>query len=88
MTTIANYYRQLQESMKESQVKEETPRNVKSKLIHAFGDKLSFFQKSSKTGKTVYYDIDYREKVFFFFLTRRKLKKLGSLLKVKLKNFP
>ena len=65
MITIANYYRQLQESIK-LQVKGSTPRNIKSRLIHAFEDKLSFFQKSSRTGEIVFYDIDYREKVFIF----------------------
>ena len=65
MITIANYYRQLQESIK-LQVKGGTPRNIKSRLIHAFEDKLSFFQKSSRTGEIVFYDIDYREKVFIF----------------------
>ena len=82
MTTIANYYKQLQESMK-LQVKRDTPCNIKTRLIHACGDKLSFFQKSSRTCGIVCYDIDYDEKV-----SRRKLKNLGSLLKVQLKNSP
>ena len=67
------------------QVKGDTPRNIKSRLIHAFGEKLSFFRKSSRAGEIVYYDMDYREKMF---LSRRKLRKLGSLLKAKLKNSP
>ena len=46
MTTIADYYRQLQKSMK-LQVKGDTTRNVKERLVHEFGEKLSFFQKSS-----------------------------------------
>ena len=59
-------------------VKGDTPRNIKTRLIHAY-------DKSSRVGKIVYYDMDYREKVF---LSRRKLRKLGSLLKAKLKNSP
>ena len=83
ITTTANYYKQLQESMK-LHVKGDTPRNIKTRLIHAY-DKSSFFHKSSRVGEIVYYDMDYREKVF---LSRRKLRKLGSLLKAKLKNSP
>ena len=79
MTTIANYYRQLQESMK-LQVKRDTPRNIESRLIHVFRDKLSFFQKSSRTGEIVYYDIDYSEKVFIF--GEEKIKEVGKLIKL------
>ena len=85
MTTIAHCYRQLQESIK-LQVKEDTPGNIKGRLIHASGDKLSSFKKSSRVGEIVYYEMDYCEKVLF--LARRKLKKLGKLLKAKLKNSP
>ena len=46
------------------QMKRETSRNIR--LIHAFGDKLLFFQKSSRAGEIVYYDMDYQEKVFVF----------------------
>ena len=65
MSTIADYYRQLQKSMK-LQVKGDTTRNVKERLVHEFGKKLSFFQKSSRTGEIVYSGTDYREKVFVF----------------------
>ena len=63
MTTIAKYYRHFQEWMT-PQMKRDTSRNIR--LIHAFGDKLLFFQKSSRAGEIVYYDMDYQEKVFVF----------------------
>ena len=85
MTTIANYYRQLQESMK-LRVKGDSPRNIKSRLIHAFGDKLSFFQTSSRAGEIVYYDMDYREKVFAF--GEEKIKEVGKLIKSKIEELP
>ena len=85
MTTIANYYRQLQESVK-LQVKGDTPRNIKSRLIHAFGDKLSFFQKSSRASEIVYYDMDYREKVFVF--GEDKIKEVRKLIKSKIEELP
>ena len=85
MTTIANYYRQLQESMK-LQVKGDTPRNVKSRLIHVLGEKLSFFQKSSRGGEIVYYDMDYREKMFVF--GEEKIKEVGKLIKSKIEELP
>ena len=43
-----------------------------------------FFQKSSRAAEIGYYDMDYREKVLVF--GEEKIKKLGSLLKAKLKN--
>ena len=84
-TTIANYYRQLLESMK-LQVKGDTPQNIKSRLIHDFGDRSSFFQKSSRTSKIVYYDIDYHEKVFIF--GEGKIKEVGKLIKSKIEELP
>ena len=63
MSTIANYYRQFQGWMT-PQMKGDIPRDIR--LIHAFGDKLLFFQKSSRAGDIVYYDMDYQEKVFVF----------------------
>ena len=80
MTTTANYHRQLQESMK-LKVKGDSPRNINSRLIHAFGDKSLFFQKSPRAGEIVYYDMDYREKVFAF--GEEKIKEVGKLIKSK-----
>ena len=62
------------------QIKGDTPGNIESRLIHVFRDKLSFFQKSSRTGEIVYYDIDYSEKVFIF--DEEKIKKVGKLIKL------
>ena len=85
MTAIANHYRQLQESMK-LQVKGDTPRNIKSRLIHGIGDKLSFFQKSSRAGEIANYDMDYHEKVFVF--RGEKIKEVGKLNKSKIEKLP
>ena len=55
-------------------------------MIHAFGDKLSFLQKSSRTGGIVCYDIDYDEKVFIF--VEEKIKEVGKLIKSKIEELP
>ena len=85
MTSIAEYYRQLQKPMK-IQVKGDTTRNVKDRLVHELGEKLSIFQKSPRTGEIVYSETDYRDKVFVF--GEKKLKRSGGSSKVKLRNFP
>ena len=85
ITTIANYKRELQESMK-LQMKRDTPQNIKSRLIHAFGDKLSFFK--IRLEPTSLFIMMWIIVKMCLFLVRRKLKKFGSLLKAKLKNSP
>ena len=85
MTTFVNYYRQSEELLK-LLVKGDTPRNIKSILIHAFGDKFSGFQKSSRASEIVCYDIDYHEKVFVF--GEEKIKEVGKLIKSKIEELP
>ena len=51
-------------------------------MIHASGDNISSFQKSSRTGEIVYYEMDYREKVFVF--GEEKIKEVGNLIKSKI----
>ena len=55
-------------------------------MIHAFRDKLSFFQKSTRTGEIVYYDINYCEKVFIF--GEDKIKEVGKLIKSRIEELP
>ena len=49
-------------------------------MIHAFRD------KSTRTGEIVYYDIDYREKVFIF--GEEKIKEVGKLIKSRIEELP
>lgn len=83
MTTIAKYYRHFQEWMT-PQMKRDTSRNIR--LIHAFGDKLLFFQKSSRAGEIVYCDMTYRENVFVF--GDGKIKEVGKLIESKVEELP
>ena len=45
-----------------------------------------FFQTSSRAGEIVYYDMDYREKVFAF--GEEKIKEVGKLIKSKIEELP
>ena len=67
-------------------VKGNSPWNIKSRLIYAIGDKLSFFQKLSTAGEIVYCDMDYREKVFVF--GEEKIKEVGKLIISKIEELP
>ena len=53
MSAIADHYKKLQLSNL-LEVKECINRNLKSRLVTAFGDELSFFQKKEKTAEIVY----------------------------------